>query len=154
MFQRTQKWNYCFSYFRKCNAGPVVFVDVVKGLPINHKLVSFFLFLFKILLQSSNSALLSSSLYLASAFAPPAEVILHVKPSWQPAALQGSGCVQNPRQPGKNSKREGEKTARIPISLLVTPNLHSLPALPSWWIYKWIEKVLFQTCVGMLFARG
>lgn len=37
---------------------------------------------------------------------------------------------------------------------VITHNLNSLPVLPSWWIYKCIEKVLLQTLVGMLFARG
>lgn len=62
-------------------------------------------------------------------------------------------CTKPSVARGEQQERRG-KTAWIPILLLVTPNLHSLPVLPSWWIYKWIEKVLFQTCVGMLFARG
>lgn len=63
-----------------------------KGAQLITNPVAFF-----ILLQFSRSALLSSLPYLASAYAPPAQVILHVKPSWQPAALQESGCVQSPQ---------------------------------------------------------
>lgn len=63
-----------------------------KGTQLITNPVAFFM-----LLQFSRSALLSSLLYLASAYAPPAQVILHVKPSWQPAALQESGCVQSPQ---------------------------------------------------------
>lgn len=63
-----------------------------KGTQLITNPVAFFM-----LLQFSRSALLSSLPYLASAYAPPAQVILHVKPSWQPAALQESGCVQSPQ---------------------------------------------------------
>lgn len=40
----------------------------------------------------------------------------------------------------------GGVAAWIPSLLLVTPNLHSLAVLPSWWIQKWIEKVLVFAC--------
>jgi len=125
----------CISHISASMTGPMVFKMKRRGSQFI-KPLSLFLKGFILTRAQQHVTSISSAFYLRST--PPAGVILYRR--IQADSLEHCRkreCVQNPSVAmGRTAREEGwwgegrerARTAWIPISLLVTPNLHSLPA--------------------------